>query len=276
MSVNAYDEAGKFVSQGGNLVTIEQRREVSRSHAVSVEVLGKGMFDSSHAVNVVVDAPSGAERAALQRVYPFCPDAFDGFAISLLGTTVGRNVPNADAVRSDVQGINFEICDNSRDFGNQAALWHSNGLLGEITGTGFLHEFARRYGFLPNAPALNLTGGTGMRVGTSTLLGQFDGGQFLQRQPNGDYLVTSAPDDEPFQARRCSDWELYPMGLLPPQTVAPAQFVTDLSVPLPSHATLHAAKLATVSMDDVIRVYGPRVTAVDASQKRFRYVLFAL
>lgn len=276
VSINAYDAAGNPFFPSNSIVSNLQLGVIARSEAVAPVKLGEGIFAAPNVVNIVMPDPASKYTDAMQRVYQYFPDVFDGFAIHLLGTGTGLNVPSGGPIKNIVQGINLLPTDISFVYGSKSVLSSSVFMASDIVGEVFLHEFGHTSAFYLNKPALDLTDGFSVHTGNSTVLGQMANNSFLKEQPTGDFLVTTPSDAGRYPSRFYANLELYLMGLLPPESVAPEYFVLDRAVNLSPGELIPRAKVSRVTIDDVVRVYGPRTPSVATSQKTFRFVFIAL
>ena len=153
-----------------------------------------------------------------------------------------------------------------------------------ILGEEFLHEFGHQWGFYLNKPELDLTydsfGGTqtaGYHTGTpTTLIGLMGNNLFLEEQPNGDFQATYAFDKGQYHGRKFADFELYLMGLISSSSVQSQRFILDRSTAIQPFEIIARNKTSVVTIDDVIKVYGPRIPSVSDSQKSFRALFVSI
>ena len=276
LTVTASDTAGNNILSANSIVAQVNLGVVDRLLAVTPVRVGDGLFAASNMVNIVMADLSNPSPAFALKLYQYFPDVFDGIAVNLLGVTAGSNTPNGGAYRNAVQGINQPLYDNSRTYGSNGVLASAVSLASDIIGESFLHEFGHTTMFYLNNPALELTAGTIFHTAASTFLGLMGDRGLLQEQGNGDFLVAPAPDGGNYQSRQYADLELYLMGMLPPQSIAPMNFVTDPTVNVNTGRVVPKAKAQRVTIEDIIRVYGQRLPTSGQSQKSFRFAFVAL
>lgn len=249
---------------------------VHRSLSVATTSLAADVIAAPNAVNIVMRNSFNGSADGMKRLYDFYPDSFDGFAIHYVGATQAQALAGGGAVKSSVQGLNQAIFDNASAYGSAGALTAGVHMFVDIAGEYFGHEFGHTWAFFLSQPGLELTGGTLQHAALSTAPGLMaqDRNGMLRELPGGDFEV-AYPDVSALMAnRKYSDLELYLMGLMPSQAVAPAYYARTPSptsgVPVPRD------RLTRATIDDVIRVYGQRVPAVEQSPKSFRMAFIVL
>ncbi len=275
LTIFAEDDVGNFVAPNNSFNSNVNLGVVDRALAVATVSPGAGVHVASHMVNIVMPNPANQSTAAVQKLYQYFPDVFNGVSVSLLGMTSGNNVASGAAVRNATQGTNQPVYDNSRVYGSNGVLASSAHLNGDIIGLAFNHEVGHSTSFFLNSPQLDLTGGSTYHVGPSTLEGLMGNWVILREQPNGDFLPTPGNANGQQYGRQFADLELYLMGLLPPASVGAEYFVLDKLVNLGGEI-IPRDKVARVTIGDIIRVYGERIPSAVTSQKSFRFAFIAM
>ena len=204
----------------------------------------------------------------MQRVYQQYPaDPFD-FAVVFHTRTSGDGIPRSIGVKNDVTGINLPVFDHTSEYGSSGRLQQVVFQNAHMLGVEINHEIGHRWAAYLNQPKLNLAIPTGFHWGASNHVGQMGNGPYLLEE-NGAYRVTNAEYSENFTANPFSTLELYLMGLVRPDEVAPLRFVTDPSVNVTFDSLLNAASTRLVTINDIVDVYGKREPAMAASQNAF-------
>ena len=237
---------------------------------VTAEIKDTSLLTTDALINVVDPAFDGQSLSSVtERVYQaFVDDPFD-FIVIFNTTATGDGIPRSRGVKNDIEGINLGSYDSSSAYGSagrlQQVVYQNNSVVGlEVN-----HEIGHRWGAFLDDPALNLSIPTGFHWGPSDHVGQMGNGPYVQEDANGDYLVTNAEGSEHFISNRFSNLELYLMGLVGPDEVAPLRFVTDPDVTVNFGATLPAASTRPVTIDDIVDVYGQRLPPSETSQNVF-------
>jgi hypothetical protein len=204
----------------------------------------------------------------LNRLYAVIPgDPFD-FAVLFRTRTTGDGVPRSVGVRNDVGGINVTAFDHTADYGSAGRLQQVVYQNAHLLALEVNHEMGHRWAAFLNLPALNLALPTGFHWGPSNHVGQMGNGPYLQEEAGG-YRVTNADDSQNFVSNPFSHLELYLMGLARPDEVQPLRFVTDPAVVVQFGALLPDSATRSVTIDDIVGVYGERAPAMAASQNAF-------
>jgi hypothetical protein len=233
-------------------------------------LLPSSLLTTDALINVVDPTFDGRSLSSItERVYQaFAGDPFD-FIVVFNTITTGDGIPRSLGVRNDIDGINLGSYDSTAAYGSagrlQQVVYQNNSVVGlEVN-----HEIGHRWGAFLNDAALNLSIPTGFHWGTSNHVGQMGNGPYLLEDTNGDYLVTNAEGSEHFISNTFSSLELYLMGLVGPDEVAPLRFVTDPNVAVSFGSTVPAASTRAVAIDDIVDVYGERSPASSFSQNAF-------
>jgi hypothetical protein len=111
-------------------------------------------------------------------------------------------------------------------------------------------------------------------AGTDGVLGGFDPDSLVDNG-DGTYTVGSFDPAQSILGAPFSDIELYLMGLVPPEQVAPIPVLHDVQEVASNDNDLtvtYNATLETVTIDDIIAVQGNRNPTVEDSQKQFQAV----
>jgi len=204
----------------------------------------------------------------MQRVYDVFPaDPFD-FAVVFHTRTSGDGIPRSIGVKNDAIGINVPVYDHTSAYGSSGRLQQVVFQNAHTLGVEINHEIGHRWAAYLNQPALNLSIPTGFHWGASNHVGQMGNGPYLLEE-NGAYRVTNAENSENFSSNPFSTLELYLMGLVRPDEVAPLRFVTDPSVNVAFDTLINAGSTRIVTINDIIDVYGQRAPAMAVSQNTF-------
>ena len=286
IGVNIQDSAGKFIPFAKPAVSTVELGLVAGNNSITPERLSDHVMTADAAVNIV-DAAYFIDHSAarvMETFYGVFPDDYDGFVMFSGGRTIGDGLPRGSGIRNVVTtGIGLQPFDGSAAYGSQGKLKYQVLMNNSVNGEVFLHEFAHSFGIYLNQSGLNLTssGGLGMHWGTSDIIGQMRGGDYLSKNQDGSFTVTYPPgSSEPgwgssiYAQNKYADLELYLMGLVPPEQVRPHSFLIsdtqphtqpdfDASVPIPASAT------RIVTIDDILQVYGVRAPGAGIAQKNF-------
>jgi hypothetical protein len=221
-------------------------------------------------LNVVAPGFDGqALGPLLRRAYvALGVDAFD-FAVVFHTRTTGDGIPRSIGVRNDVRGIHRPLFDDSAAYGSAGRLQQIVFQNARALGVEVNHEIGHRWGAFLDDPTLDLAIPTGFHWGPSTHVGQMGSGPYLEAAGANGFLATNAHGSESFAVNPFSLLELYLMGLVGRDEVAPLEFVTDRSVAVRFGEHLPASAVRTVTIADIEAVYGPRVPAADASPNAF-------
>ncbi len=210
---------------------------------------------------------SDIERS-IARIYQAIPgDPFD-FAVLFHTHTTADGVPRSIGVKNDVAGINVATFDHTAAYGSAGRLQQVAFQNAHMLGLEINHEIGHRWGAYLNKPVLNLSLPTGFHWGASDHVGVMGNGPYLQQEAGG-YRVTNGNDSDKFIANSFSNLELYLMGLVRPDEVAPYRFVTNPAVDVQFDAIVPAASTRSVTINDIVGAYGPRTPAMATSQNAF-------
>lgn len=277
----AKDSVGNYLNPSNYINTTLLLGVVSRSESVSTTQISGDIFAAPNMVNVVMpDYVTQVDYLSLatKKIYNAFADLFDALVLYELGGTLGNNIPLHITVKTNVQGINQSTYDISSNYGSSGKLQQIVDQKASIIGEEFLHEFGHQWGFYLNKAELDLTydsiSGTktaGYHIGTpTTLIGLMGNNLFLAEQSNGDFQATLAFDKGQYYGRIFSDFELYLMGLIPASDVQPHRFILDRSKKIQPFEIIPRDKTSVVTINDVIKVYGPRSPSAKDSQKSYR------
>jgi hypothetical protein len=275
---------------------------------------GAGAFTGDVGDIAVIEDTTGAIHATIMIPPSFCqetakvfylshPDDFDSIvAFTTKNLDFLSNVYQGTPVRNDVEGIGMIVFDQTAAYGSAGRLQNcvkmgkitglpddpdvSSPLTYHLTGVEILaHEYSHRWLLWLN---YDKNDGLGER---DMLRGYEDGanghwnyyadsrsvmyGNCVTDLGGGSFELAGCP-------RGYNTLELYAFGLVGPGGVEPVWFVDigephgEPSLPLATGQTAAVAGTKVeVTLDDVMRVHGARVPAVDVSQKLFR-VAFVL
>jgi hypothetical protein len=242
---------------------------------VAVETLAPGVQATPYVLAVFQPGILPGEvdlGEAARRLYQHYPDAYDFLnVVSVPDTHANRH---HISVRNAVRGTGASLFDNGGSYGSPARLLGINRYpltnffdLGETTA---LHETGHQWIAFTSVPLL-ATGrphwpisslGRGI-MGISPGGGQgLNFGFDLVPLGGGEYRLTAAKPATSF-----NDMELYLMGLLPAEAVAPHVVFPDQTQTLCEGCVLRGAQTVTVA--DVIAAHGPRVPAYPDAPRHF-------
>jgi hypothetical protein len=240
--------------------------------------LAPGAQATSRIVNIV--DPSFLADADVRRVarafYRLFGDSYD--FLHVISTPSRFANRTHTVVRNDVDGIGRPRFDQSSLFGS------SGRLLGytmfpissvfDGASTGYSHEtghqwinalnFAPFASGVPHWPVSSMATGTmGLSIGGAG--GQ--GGSFRCRivDQNGVVALFAEPGEPVF-----NDFDLYLMGLLPPEEVRPQIVLTGLGAAPQCFGQTYTGAVTRVSVETIVAGAGPRVPDASASPRRFR------
>jgi hypothetical protein len=226
---------------------------------------------SDHVVNLVIPGFDGNAASVVgERLYALYPDDPFDFLVVFSTRLTGDGIPRSIGVRNDAEGIHRPRFDASASFGSAGRLSQVVLQNARVLGVELNHEIGHRWASYLDAPALDLTRPHGVHWGPSNHVGQMGNGPYLEAVGGGRHFVTNAEDSEKFTLNPFSTLELYLMGLVGPEAVAPLRFVTDPAVTVQFGQSLDESATRRVTIDDIVSVYGPRRPAAPDSQKDFR------
>jgi hypothetical protein len=215
-------------------------------------------------------------RRVTQAFYRFYGDDFDFLNIISTPSRIANRTHTV--VRNDVSGIGLPLIDGSAQFGSAGrlrgySLFPIPGFY-DGAGAGFSHETGHQWiNYLPvdpfapgrpHWPASSMAAGTmGFSIGGSG--GQ--GGDFNCRIVDQGGVVQLMPQTE---SKTFGDFDLYLMGLVPPESVQPQIVLSGLTNPPACTGQTYTGAVARVSINDIIAGAGPRVPAAADAPKRYR------
>ena len=180
------------------------------------------------------------------------------------------------AVRNDASGIGLDLFDFGVAYNSPAQLQgviHLSGIRNVVTGPS-LHEFMHRWGnyLLPTTNPLHW--------GFAEVGGQLGGFDELLELGDGVYQglfegeASWGPVANGGNGHGYSPFELYLMGLLAPEAVAPIRYAEQ--VEWLGGGQFAAASLTTLSIEETIAEFGPRLPDVVDAQRGFRVLFVAI
>lgn len=197
-------------------------------------------------------------------------DPFDFIYVwSSMPTMSSNAAGKALAVSNDVTGINKDPFDEAGAFGSAGRLKSVIALDFNDNGP-ILHETMHTWGAY-YSPPFNFDGGHWGYAGTDGQLGGFDPASFVD---NGDGTYTTnafGPFANGGDSKAYGPWELYLMGLIPPEDVPTVPVLHDaqISGSAPGKLTMRASRVEQVSVDDVVAMYGPRTPPAGEAPTEF-------
>lgn len=250
---------------------------VARGTNPPLNKVADNVYSTGNFVNIVAPVASmyfagGADYVRdylARKIFRTFPDVFDAITESRIGVYDGSTYAKHVALKNTVSGIGIPIFDMSSSY-------HSARLSGWNYGFGsaFHHEFAHTYTYFLNEPELSLAAG-GAHPGVPSTEGAFMGGTTIKMLDSGDYYVLTNSDHWG-EVWRYSSLELYLMGLLPASQVETNYYLLDRSYQVQLGGTIPASKVTAVSIEDIMRVYGPRVPDSSVAPKTFRVLALAV
>ena len=249
---------------------------------VNTQTLVAGLVQStSHVVNLRVDSLfSGAQVPAqiLRTFYQHFPDVYDFINVV---QQVQHRLPIAYfAVRNEVTGLGLQEFDRSDPYGDvqqlQGTLMFPNEAFFDPAETSVLHELGHRWMNFGNIDSVHesdrhwpiSTVAHGVVGIASPTTGEPLPFRYqLTRQANGTYSVAV----EATRPLRFNDFELYLMGLLPPDSVAPhIVFLNQQQYDQLRPGGVLSGNTDTLTVAEWIARDGPRAPSGEAAQRRFR------
>jgi hypothetical protein len=251
---------------------------------VTVQTVAPQVYKTPHLVNLVIPSLNRANpdvRVVTQQFYKFFGDNYDFLGVVFIP---GRNENRYfGGTKNQVQGIGKAQFDQSRAFGSAGRLL---GIIHypivdifDMAEQGSLHELAHNWINALSGPKLPIMPSglvhwpisslaTGI-IGTQCCGGQ--GVMFPWRftKLEGDAYRTT--EDSVAPNSKYTDMELYLMGMLPADQVAPHFIFANQDQKLCDGCVLRGAVPFTV--DQVIAAYGPRVPAYGQAQTKFRVAI---
>jgi hypothetical protein len=220
----------------------------------------------------------GNVRRVAQTFYRYYGDTFDFLnIISTPSRFLNRTHTN---VRNDVDGIGVPRFDNSAQYGSAGRLrgYTLFPVPGFFDGAenGFSHETGHQWiDFLnftpfntgiPHWPVSSMATGT---MGFSIGGGGGEGGAFRcdVADDGSTVRLNAVPPGDPVAF---NDFDLYLMGLLPPEAVRPQVVLTGVTSPPACNGQIYTGPVVRVTVNTVIGGAGRRVPDSTASPKRFR------
>ena len=220
----------------------------------------------------------GNVRRVAQTFYRHYGDSYD--FLNIIATPSRFANRTHTRVRNDVDGIGATRFDSSSQFGSAGrlrgySLFPIPGFY-DGAGTGYSHETGHQwisslnFGVfapgVPHWPASSMATGTmGFSIGGAG--GQ--GGDFRCNVVDDSGIVRLLPvplgDPQAF-----NDFDLYLMGLLPPESVRPQVVLTGVTSPPQCTGQIYTGTVARVTVDTIVAGAGRRVPDSTQSPKRFR------
>jgi hypothetical protein len=216
-------------------------------------------------------------RRVLQEFYRWFADDYD--VVNLIYAPQRFANRTHSVIKNTVEGVGLELRDLSGQFGSSGRLLGMSQFpipaLFDGAQTGHLHELGHQWiNFLNAAPFASgvphwprssmATGVMGLSIGGRG--GQ--GGDFaceVVEQADGTIVLRARPD-----APGYNDFDLYLMGLLPASEVRPQLVFNDQAAQITCPGQQPAGSVSRVTIDDVIRQFGPRVPPQGAAPVRLR------
>jgi hypothetical protein len=220
----------------------------------------------------------GDVRRLASRFYRYYGDSYD--FLNIISTPSRFQNRTHSIVRNDVDGIGLQRVDNSAQYGSAGRL---RGItLFPIPGffdgadTGFSHEtghqwinhlnFAPFATGVPHWPVSSMATGT---MGFSIGGGGGEGGDFRCNVVDDGTTVRLLPVASGAPTA-FNDFDLYLMGLLPPEEVRAQVVLTGVTSPPPCNGQPYGGTVTRVTANSIVSTAGRRVPDSTASPKRFR------
>jgi hypothetical protein len=252
---------------------------------VKLTALTEDAVRTPHVLNLMVDeigATGAPELAAIRRFFQFLPDAYDFIAV-VQPLTYFQNRSYA-GLRNATQGVGRPIHDSGATWGSPSRLLgfirYPIDFFFDLGEQAANHEIGHQWiNFLsgtplatgiPHWPYSSLGSGVmGISIGSTGVGGHFP--NVFELIPEGGYRVVAARDTGVF-----NDLELYLMGLLPPDSVAPhIVFHDQAQFPLAA-GMIASGPVTTVTVEQIIDTHGPRDPAPADSPREFRLATIVL
>lgn len=261
---------------------------LDRSFMVSSEQHGATLQTTSHVLNLVapelavrvagtlVDTDEGYRFELAARLLALLSEPVDFIYLMteerIFTSRQGMNLP----IQNDVEGIGLTLRQVPDELGPLQALILLN--LREESPIG--HETMHRWGVgLDASFGFDTATSHWGFAGTYGVLGGFDTDTFVDHGDGTFTLEMFSGAGNDWTTTPLSDIELYLMGLMAPEDVAPIPVLSEwqtLEVDADSGLLTGRATLNTVSMEDVIAVHGPRQPAYGEAQTEFRAAFVVL
>jgi len=276
--VNAYNGATRVFRY--NFFTQVAPPDIAR---VPVTNVAPDLQYTSYVANIVLPAalpdPFGAnptDVAGLQnlitrRFYQAFGDDYD--VLNIVYVPAVRNNRFHYSTRNNIQGIGESILNNDASFGSAGRLIGISTFpiptLFDGGERGFSHEFTHTFvDYLSFAPfkagnphwpySTMANGIMGISIAGSNVGGDYN----CLLTPNGPNLIASSTSQPP---KAFNDFDLYLMGLLPPNQVSDQYVVTDTALATSCSGVIPAGSFQRVSVNDIIAGAGARVAPVPAT-----------
>jgi hypothetical protein len=255
---------------------------------VNTQTLLSGLMQaSSHVVNIRSDSLFSGPQVPGQILRTFYQAFGDDYDFINVIEQVQRPAPYSYfAVRNSIVGLGLTEFERADAYGNprqlQGFLLFPNEGFFDLAETGVLHELAHRWMNFGNLPtvrvarphwpistlAFGVTGAANPTTG-EPLPFRYE----LTRQPNATYTVRVVAD----RRRLFNDFELYLMGLLPPDSVSPhIVFSNQQQYDQLRPGGLLAGATDTLTVDEWISRDGVRNPNSEGSQRLFRMATIVL
>jgi uncharacterized protein (TIGR03437 family) len=213
--------------------------------------------------------PPGNITSAVMSLSRALTDAYDFrafIATTVSACSLGRIAGQHIVVQSDITGNGERITHNSAIYQTGPKLlgltFHANFVMG-ATGVAY-HETMHQWGAYLDIQQLGLDDTGAHWLSNSSVAGSL-GGCAWTDNGNGTFSTAGRQLVD-------GDLELYVAGLLPPSQVNPV-YVASGTVPICDVGRAVPGPYRKVTVDDVVRVHGPRVPAWDGKTKNYRYAL---
>jgi hypothetical protein len=252
---------------------------------VTIKSLGSAAQASRHLVNLVVPVqalntiPNDDFRSLAQIFYRYYGDVFDFMNIIHLPSYFGNRYHGN--ISTTVQGIGIQsLANNSSQYGSAGKLIGFNmyPITSFFDGASdtYVHELGHQWiNYLANSalaegrphwPLSSIASGGIMGISIGGTGGA--GGNFSHRiiQDGSSYRFQAIPPNE---SKRFRDWELYLMGLLPPDSVSTALVLAN-QTQTPVNGALVQGAVNQVTIGSIVQQFGVRTPNVNSSQKSFR------
>jgi hypothetical protein len=264
----------QYVAPATGYVHVSQLGIVREDQVAARVALANDVVASSHVVNIRSSALTASQDAQAigKRFYQLFADDFDFLTLYRLNRTAG--IAGGGVNLHWIGGLNLDRpTARASSYGSAGRLMGVVSQRSALLSREFLHEFGHFFGFYYNNSALDLSGsrGMGFHGNTSDQTGQMQAGDYLWQLASGSYLLTEqAPEGSTYQENNYSPLELYMMGLVPPDAVAPMTFLRPEAGAAAFGTIVTPAQVMTVSMAALQSVYGARYPDSRSSKKLFR------
>ena len=246
----------------------------------AIDRLGPDAQATARVVNLVDPAflADGNVRRVAQAFYRLYGDSYD--FLNIISTPTRFLNRTHSIVRNDVDGIGAARSDSSSQFGSSGrlrgyTLFPAPGFY-DGANAGYSHEtghqwinflaFAPFSSGVPHWPVSSMATGT---MGFSIGGGGGEGGEFRCDVSDDGAVVRLLPVPAT-EARGFNDFDLYLMGLIPPEAVRRQVVLPGLTSPPTCTGEVYTGTVTRVGVDAIVAGAGRRVPDVSSSPKRFR------